>query len=933
MSSNLAISLVIGASVGGAVSALKGLKNELNILKDNTLSTQAKFGALGKGVVKGIGGAISTTTAIGSSIMGLAQPAMQFESAMADVKKVVNFNTPEQFKEMEQDILKLTRTIPMAGEEIAAIVAAGGQAGIARENLLGYAEDVAKMGVAFDMAAGDAGTAMATMANVLGKPIKEMAKFGDAINYLSDNANAKASDIVNVIARAGSDTRMLGLTENQAAALGSTFLSMGKAPELAAQAMKGMTSAFAELKAGKHQEELKALGFTTKSFAAAMNKDAQGAITSFIEKVKKLPKDKQYPLLAKMFGKQYADDVMLLAQNTGEYNRQLQLLQETDEKGELKYLGSMQREFESRSATTENNLQLLKNSFSELGITIGAKFLPLINNVVNDLKPIIYGVVEWIGKNQELVNQFLLVGAGLATVSVGFFALKALLSGLAFGVFGVYKGLTGFFNISWALVRVAGLLSLKFVDLSLSLAKLFIKINLGIMKGFVVILKATFAATFSLAKVFGGIFLKAIVGVGKAFLFLGRAMLASPIGALIAIGTVALLVYQYWEPIKGFFLNLWTTIKPYFDNFYQFASTLWNNITGIWAAVWEGVSSWFLGLWDSFKGLFSGNISALGNIILSFNPLALFMTAFNSVLNWFGIDLPTTFSGFGKNIIDGLINGIRNAWEGAKQVVTELGSGIKNWFAEKLGIHSPSRVFMGYGDNISQGLAIGIAQTAVQATNAVLAMGQNMKDVAPKSLPAPVMKTPKAPKIPKAALKVSKTPKTDTNALKELKPVTMKNERLQYIQRMQAVDKLQFKPILNTVETIAKPMLNEKKGFFGSLWDNVKFGANVVGNLLGLNQPSLKTPDFNPNANGASGQNPSIFSNYEPLNRNAVTHTENRGDIVVHFSPTIQINGNQPKEGVLQDVQQAMNWSKQELERLILDVVKRDRDQYRRRAY
>ncbi|MGR3751251.1 phage tail tape measure protein [Pasteurellaceae bacterium 22721_9_1] len=130
---------------------------------------------------------------------------------MADVKKVVNFDSPKQFKEMGQDILQLTRTIPMAGEEIAAIVAAGGQAGIAREYLLGYAQDAAKMGVAFDMAAGDAGTAMATMANVLGKPIKEMARFGDVINHLSDNANAKAADIVNVIARAGSDTRMLGL--------------------------------------------------------------------------------------------------------------------------------------------------------------------------------------------------------------------------------------------------------------------------------------------------------------------------------------------------------------------------------------------------------------------------------------------------------------------------------------------------------------------------------------------------------------------------------------------------------------------------------------------------------------------------------------------------------------------------------------------------
>lgn len=726
MSSNLAISLVIGASVGGAVSALKGLKSELAILRDNSLSTTSKLGALGKGVLKGVGGAVSTTSLIGSSVMALAQPAMQFESAMADVKKVVNFETPQQFKEMEQDILKLTRTIPMAGEEIAAIVAAGGQAGIAREHLLGYAEDAAKMGVAFDMAAGEAGTAMATMSNVLGKPIGEMARFGDAINYLSDNANSKASDIVNVIARAGSDTRMLGLTENQAAALGSTFLSMGKAPELAAQSIKGMTSAFAELKAGKHAEEMKMLGLSPQSFANAMNKDAQGAISDFIERVKQLPKDKQYPILAKMFGKQYADDVMLLAQNTGEYNRQLQLLQETDENGELKYVGSMQREFENRSATTENNLQLLKNSFSELGVTIGAKFLPLINNVVNDIKPVIYSVTEWVGRNEALVNQILLVGAGLATASVGFFALKALLSGLVFVSFGAYKGFAVFFQASWALVRVAGLLSLRMFDLGISLAKFFIRINLGLLKGFAFILKSAFSAALMLGKVLGGILLKAVLGIGKAFLFLGRAMMASPVGVLIGIATVALLVYQYWEPITQFFLNLWASIKPYFENFFQFAANLWNGITGIWSAVWGGVSSWFSGIWESIKSLFSGNFSALGDIILAFNPLALFTTIFTSVLNWFGIDLPTQFSNFGKNIIDGLVNGISNTWNLAKEKVSELGSGIKDWFAEKLGIHSPSRVFMGYGVNTVEGLAIGIDKSLPLAEKASTAIGQSL---------------------------------------------------------------------------------------------------------------------------------------------------------------------------------------------------------------
>ena len=208
MSNKLAIGLVITAGVSGAIKGIRSVCSSFKILQDQTLSTTQKMGALTKTGFASFSTLASSATATMATIRGLADPAIKFESAMADVKKVVNFDTPEQFREMSNDILKLTRTIPMAGEEIAAIVAAGGQSGVARENLLSYAKDAATMGVAFDMAAGDAGEAMATMANVLGKPITEMAQFGDVINHLSDNANSKAADIVNVITRVGSDTRL-----------------------------------------------------------------------------------------------------------------------------------------------------------------------------------------------------------------------------------------------------------------------------------------------------------------------------------------------------------------------------------------------------------------------------------------------------------------------------------------------------------------------------------------------------------------------------------------------------------------------------------------------------------------------------------------------------------------------------------------------------
>lgn len=756
MSNKLAIGLVITAGVSGAIKGIRSVCSSFKILQDQSLSTTKKMGALAKTGLAGFSTLASSATAVMGSIRGLADPAIKFESAMADVKKVVNFDTPEQFKEMGNDILKLTRTIPMAGEEIAAIVAAGGQSGVARENLLSYAKDAATMGVAFDMAAGDAGEAMATMANVLGKPITEMAQFGDVINHLSDNANSKAKDIVNVITRVGSDTRMLGLSEKQSAALGSTFLSMGKAPELAAQAVKGMSSAFLQLKAGDHEKELKQLGFTTKSFAAAMNKDAQGAISSFIEKVKKMPKDKQYPLLAKVFGKQYADDVLLLAQNTGEYNRQLGLLQETDANGNLKYIGSMQREFENRSNTTENKLTKLKSSLTEIATKIGNAFLPVITSFVENITPVIYGITEWVETNPQLMEWVLTIGGGIGAVVGGLLTLHS-----AFSF--VTAGLLPFLKLGKFLGGFLG----NFLFSAIS------KLSLGF--GYLI-----------------GYIAKGAMMFGKAILMMSRALLTNPIGLLIAgIAVAAYLIYDNWGKIGPWFAELWQTVSGAF-------SSAWNGITNFCSEAWTNISNFFT------SGI--GNITAT---ILDWSPLGLFYQILQPVLNLFGIELPGKFSEFGSNLIQGLVNGIRNAWEGAKEWVVGLGQSIKGWFTSEVEIHSPSRVFKGYGVNIVEGLAIGMNKSLPMAEDA----------------------------------------------------------------------------------------------------------SDNLSSAVGLNGVSHNT---------------GLLTNYQPLNRAEVmsSATAQAQGIVVHFNPTINVNGGD-RNGVLNQVEQGLKMSFSEFEMMLNRVL----DQQRRRAY
>jgi len=59
--------------------------------------------------------------AIAAPLIESTQEAIKFESVMADVRKVVDFDTPEQFKAMSGDILKLSTELPMAADTLAAL--------------------------------------------------------------------------------------------------------------------------------------------------------------------------------------------------------------------------------------------------------------------------------------------------------------------------------------------------------------------------------------------------------------------------------------------------------------------------------------------------------------------------------------------------------------------------------------------------------------------------------------------------------------------------------------------------------------------------------------------------------------------------------------------------------------------------------------------
>jgi TP901 family phage tail tape measure protein len=170
--------------------------------------------------------ALAAFGALRAQTLPIAQ-AMSFESAMADVKKVVDFDTPDGFEKMGNDIEELSRRLPMVPTDIAKIVAAAGQAGIASNELTRFAEDAAKMGVAFDTTAEDAGQTMATWRTAFRMGQDDVVVLADKINYLGNTGPASVQKISEVVNRIGALGEVAGLGSGPLAALGATVAGMG----------------------------------------------------------------------------------------------------------------------------------------------------------------------------------------------------------------------------------------------------------------------------------------------------------------------------------------------------------------------------------------------------------------------------------------------------------------------------------------------------------------------------------------------------------------------------------------------------------------------------------------------------------------------------------------------------------------------------------
>ena len=357
--------------------------------------------------------AAAPAVGIGLALAIPIKKAIEFEDQMASVGKVLNLKTGSaELKAVGAEVQNIAEYLATSPEDAAALYASLAQGGVARDQLNDIARTAGEVAVAFEIDPGTAGERFVKLQNAMELTTAEAKTATDAINFLSDNSAAKASEMLDFFASGGAGaSRALGVTAAEGAALSSVFISMGKTGSEAATIVNRMT------------KKLRDQGTEAGKAYAAAGGGMEGVL-AVIEAGEKLQGPAKFDYF-KQFG-EYGVEIEQMANNSALLAKQLGHVAD-----ETAYANSVQDEFINRSNTTAFKLRAAQTNAENLAILIGNELLPVITDITEAVVPVIKSISAWVSENPELTKTILKVTAAVGAILGVLAAVGFVISGVA----------------------------------------------------------------------------------------------------------------------------------------------------------------------------------------------------------------------------------------------------------------------------------------------------------------------------------------------------------------------------------------------------------------------------------------------------------------------------------------------------------------------
>lgn len=404
--------------------------------------------------------------------------ASDYESAFAGVRKTVDM-TEEEFASLSRAIRDMAKEIPAAATEIASVAEVAGQLGIQNDAIEGFTKTMINMGVATNMSAEDAATALARFANITQMSQKDFDKLGSVVVELGNNFATTEREIVDMGLRLAGAGAQVGMSEADILALATALSSVGIEAEMGGSAISRVmvnmqvatSSGFKKMNdlmsttglslrdlqmmashsgkafgylaedMGMTKKELSALvksgadlenfakiaGMTGEEFKKAFEEDAIGALGAFINGLANAEEagSSAIEMLQEMgITEIRLRDSLLRAGGASElFAKAVDLSTEAWDANI-----ALTKEAEERYKTTESQMKILWNRIKDIGISLGDALIPALMSAIDAAEPFIRqieaGAIAFSemdeSQQQTIIKLLALVAAvGPASIALG----------------------------------------------------------------------------------------------------------------------------------------------------------------------------------------------------------------------------------------------------------------------------------------------------------------------------------------------------------------------------------------------------------------------------------------------------------------------------------------------------------------------------------
>ncbi|WP_203246342.1 phage tail tape measure protein [Sporosarcina beigongshangi] len=666
----------LGADISGFTSQMQIVQQQMSGVGDSFRNLGQQISNLDGSGLQKIGGSI-TDVGKKMSLVSLplaafggyaAKASVDFESAFAGVKKTID-GTDEDFKMLEDGIRGMAKVLPTSAAEIAGVAEAAGQLGIKTENVLSFTQTMVDLGEATNMTAETASTSFAQFANVVGMPQENFDRLGSSVVALGNNMATTEADIVGMGMRLSGVGAQIGLTESDIMALSATMSSVGISAEAGGSAMtqvlKKIGNAVAD--GGKGLDKFAAAsGLSSSEFASAWESDPITALDSFVKGLSEsgIEGENLNAILGDLGikGINETDTLLRLAGASDLLSEAVGISSDAWEEN-----SALSDEAAQRYATSESKLAMLKNTLTDMAITIGDIIVPVILKMVKVIKPWIEKFSQLSEKTQTII---VVIGAIVAALGPALVIFGSVVSavGSIVSAFGAMSGVITAVKAGFVLLTgpvglvVAAIAAL--VAIGVLVYKNWDEISAFLVTCWENIKEVAVEVWNGLTEFFSNVWEGITVAWSSAWESISS-FLEGLWNGIIAIGTAIFDAYKLYfttlfDAYKTIFTTAWEAIKKVLE-------VVWNGIVAIGKAIWDGYKKYFTAVLDVYKTIFTTVWNAIKKVL---------ETVWNAIKK-VAITVFDALSKFFTTVLDGIKSAFTTIWNAIKTFITNTFNSIK----------------------------------------------------------------------------------------------------------------------------------------------------------------------------------------------------------------------------------------------------------------